>query len=97
VDKEDGCLVISGLRIVGAPSTSGGLSIFRPAKAGSSKEAGGAGSPTGAQLDALAAQAVAPAELFLAVHVPDLVSQVGGAQQHRQPPSWSKRDRVPKP
>ena len=78
-DKEEaGCLVITGLRIVGAPGTQdpaapGGISLFRAPKASAG---GGAPTQSGAQRGAAGGDAVAAAEVFLAVHAEDMVSQV---------------------
>lgn len=84
VDEESGVVDVHSLRVIGALGStaaaapgSGGLSVFRPPKPAEGSAEGG--SQSGAQRDALAAEVVAPVELFLAVHVADMVSQVSTA------------------
>jgi hypothetical protein len=83
IDEESGNLLVDGLRVVGHPppspaSTPGDddaavrcLSIFRLQPAAGTQ---GGASQSGAQRDAAAA--VGAAEVYLAVHVADMVSQV---------------------
>ncbi|KAI8466921.1 MAG: hypothetical protein J3K34DRAFT_524164 [Monoraphidium minutum] len=77
VDKEGGSLVIGSLRIIGTPAAAPcGLSVFqRPAGGapGGGAEARGSQGQAGGQRGG-AAQ-VAAAEVFLAVHATDMVSQ----------------------
>jgi len=72
IDEESGNLLVEGLRIVGHPAASpgDGLSVFRLSKAATQ-----GGTQTGAQRESAGAAPVPTAEVHLAVHVSDMVSQ----------------------